>query len=147
MLHDALPIFGNTHEAPTENKMKKCKQFLDYAASQEEAILTYNKRDMVLAIHSNVSYLSKSKSRSRAGGHWFMSGNEEIPANNVAVMNVSQIIKAVMSSSDSSTIPPSSERTNPIHTLHLNMGGKVQYAKGADDSPILAKADKNSCNR
>ena len=78
--------------------MKKCKQFLDYAASQEEEILTYKKSDMVLAIHSDASYLSKSKARSRAGGHWFMAGNEEIPAKNGAVMNVSQIIKAVMSS-------------------------------------------------
>ena len=53
---------------------------------------------MVLAIHSDASYLSESKARSRAGGHWFMAGHEEIPANNGAVMNVSQIIKALMSS-------------------------------------------------
>ena len=71
---------------------------MDYAASQEEAILTYTKSDMVLEIHSDASYLSKSKARSRAGRHWFMAGHEEIPANNRAVMNVSQIIKAVMSS-------------------------------------------------
>ena len=71
---------------------------MDYAASQEEAILTYTKSDMVLAIHSDASYLSKSKARIRAGGSWFMAGHEEIPANNGAVMNVSQIIKALMSS-------------------------------------------------
>ena len=53
---------------------------------------------MVLAIHSNAYYLSESKERSRAGGHWFMAGHEEIPANNGAVMNVSQILKVVMSS-------------------------------------------------
>ena len=53
---------------------------------------------MVLAIHSGASYLSESKAISRARGHWFMTGNEEIPAKNGAVMNVSQMIKAVMSS-------------------------------------------------
>ena len=56
--------------------MKRCKQFLDYAASQEEAILTYKKSDMVLTIYSDASYLSESKARSRAVGHWFMAGNE-----------------------------------------------------------------------
>ena len=52
---------------------------------------------MVLAIHSDASYLSESKAIIRAGVHWFMEGNEEIPANNGAVMNVSEKIKAVMS--------------------------------------------------
>ena len=56
--------------------MKKCKQFLDCAASQKEAILTYKKSDMVLAIHSDAYYLYESKERSRAGSHWFMAGNE-----------------------------------------------------------------------
>ena len=32
------------------------------------------------------------------GGHMFMAGPEEIPINNGAVLNISQIIKAVMSS-------------------------------------------------
>jgi hypothetical protein len=78
--------------------MQKCLQFLDYAASQEEAILTYRASDMKLAIHSDASYLSEPKARSRAGGHMFMAGNEDIPINNGAVLNISQIIKAVMSS-------------------------------------------------
>jgi hypothetical protein len=84
--------------APTEATMEKCLQFLDYAASQEDAILTYKASDMVLAIHSDASYLSKPKARSQAGGHMFMAGKEEIPTNNGAVLNISQIIKAVMSS-------------------------------------------------
>ncbi len=67
-------------------------------ATQEEAILTYCVSEMVLAIHSNASYLSKPKARSQAGGHMFMAGNEEIPSNNGAVLNISQIIRAVMSS-------------------------------------------------
>ena len=93
----ALSAIAQEQATPKENRMKKCKQFLDYAALQEEAILTYKKSDMFLAIHSDASYLSESKARSRAGGHWFMAGNEEIPANNGAMMNVSEKIKAVMS--------------------------------------------------
>jgi hypothetical protein len=78
--------------------MALCKGFLDFMASQEEAVLTYRASDMILAIHSDASYLSEPKSRSRAGGHMFMAGREEIPSNNGAVLNISQIIRAVMSS-------------------------------------------------
>ena len=92
-----LSALASEQAAPTENTMQNCLQFLDYAASQEEAIVTYRASHMKLAIHSDASYLSEPKARSRAGGHMFMAGSEEIPINNGAVLNISQIIKAVMS--------------------------------------------------
>jgi hypothetical protein len=52
---------------------------------------------MVLAGHSNALYLSKSKARSRAGGHFFMSNNTAKPPNNGAILTIAQIIKAAMS--------------------------------------------------
>jgi hypothetical protein len=58
---------------PTEETVKQTKQLLDYLATQEEAVLTYNKSNMILAIHSDASYLSEPKARSRAGGHFFLS--------------------------------------------------------------------------
>jgi hypothetical protein len=64
---------------PTERTMAKCKQFLDYAATQEDAVITYRKSDMMLAIHSDASYLSEPKARSRAGGHFFLSENDQDP--------------------------------------------------------------------
>ncbi len=67
-------------------------------ASQEEPILTYKASNMVLAIHSDASYLSEPKAQSHAGGHMFMSTNGNIPANNGAILNILQIIRAVMSS-------------------------------------------------
>jgi hypothetical protein len=93
-----LSAFASKQAAPTEKTMQKCLQFLDYAASQEDAIITYRASDMKLAIHSNSSYLLEPKARSRAGGHMFMACTEDIPINNGAVLNISQIIKAVMSS-------------------------------------------------
>jgi hypothetical protein len=78
--------------------MELCKQFLDYMAMQEDAILTYHTSNMVLAIHSDASYLSEPTSCSRAGGHMFMAGKDNIPFNNGAVLNISQKIRAVMSS-------------------------------------------------
>ena len=53
---------------------------------------------MVLAVHSDAGYLNKPKARSRAGGHFFLSNNSNIPPNNGAVLNIAHIIKHVMSS-------------------------------------------------
>ena len=52
---------------PTENTMRKTKQFLFYATTHQYATINYRASDMVLAAHSNASYLSKTKARSRAG--------------------------------------------------------------------------------
>ena len=75
----ALSSIASEQAKPTATTMKKIKQFLDYAASQEEAVITYHASDMVLAIHSDASYLSEAKARSRAGGHFFMSNNNNDP--------------------------------------------------------------------
>ena len=69
---------------------------MDYAESQEQAVLTYEAYDMVLAVHSDASYLRKSKARSRAGGHFFVSKYVSFPPNNGAVLNIAQIMKTVM---------------------------------------------------
>ena len=72
--------------------------FLDYAASQEEAVLTYHASDMVLACHSDASYLSEPVSCSRAQGQFFLSNDATMPSNNGSVLNIAQIIKTVMMS-------------------------------------------------
>ena len=56
---------------PTEDTMAHTKNFLDYVATQEEAVLTYNASDMKLTAHSDASYLSEPKARSRAVGYFF----------------------------------------------------------------------------
>jgi len=62
-----------------EDTMRQTKQLLDYIAAQEESIITYNASDMKLVAHSDASYLSKPKARSRAGGHFFLSHETIIP--------------------------------------------------------------------
>jgi hypothetical protein len=74
------------------------QHLLDYLGTQEEAILTYNTSKMVLAAHSDASYLSKPNARSRARGHFFLLSDSTIPQNNGAVLNIAHIIKHVMSS-------------------------------------------------
>jgi hypothetical protein len=95
----ALSALATEQANPTEATMTKCKQFLDYAASQEDAVVTYKASDMKLEIHSDASYLSEPKARSRAGGHFFLTRkNNNTTPDNGAVLNVAQVIKAVMSS-------------------------------------------------
>jgi hypothetical protein len=79
-------------------------QFLDYAASQEDTIITYQASNIRLAIHTDTSYLSEPKACSRAGSHMFMAGTEDILINNGAVLNILQKIRAVMSSAAKATL-------------------------------------------
>jgi hypothetical protein len=90
-----LSALTSKQASPTELTMEKCLQFLDYAATQDDAILTYKASNMILVIHSNASYLSELKARSRAGDHMFMAGNDEIPINNDTVLNILQVIKSI----------------------------------------------------
>jgi hypothetical protein len=93
----ALSSLAAEQAQPTQRTMQKCRQFLDYAATHEDAVVTYRASDMVLAIHSDASYLSEAKARSRAGGHFFCSEDVPDPPDNGAVHTVAKIIKAVMS--------------------------------------------------
>jgi hypothetical protein len=94
----ALNAIATQQASPTERTMDRVRQLMDYASSQEEAVLTYHASDMVLAIHSDAGYLNESKSRSRAGGHFFLSSDVQNPPNNGTVLTIAQIIDAVMSS-------------------------------------------------
>ena len=77
---------------------------MDYLATQEPAILTYRKIDMVLAVRSNASYLNEEEAQSRAGGHHYLSKNVPLPSNNGAIDNIAEIIKGVMSSAAESEL-------------------------------------------
>jgi hypothetical protein len=46
---------------PTTDTMQHTLQLVDYLATQEDAVLSYHASDMVLAVHSNASYLSEPK--------------------------------------------------------------------------------------
>ncbi len=93
-----ISAIASQSSKPTKDKMQQTLQLLDYLAMQEDAVLSYHSSDMVLAVHSDASYLSEPKARSRAGGHFFLSSDTIIPPNNGAVLNIAHIIKNIMSS-------------------------------------------------
>ena len=69
----ALRAITSEQSSPTRATIKKVDQFLDYATSQEQTVLTYEASNMIFAVHSDASYLSESRARIQAGGHFFMS--------------------------------------------------------------------------
>ena len=52
--------------------MKRVNQFLGYMWTNPDAIIRYHASDMILNVHSDASYLSAPKARSRAGGYFFL---------------------------------------------------------------------------
>jgi hypothetical protein len=94
----ALRSLATMQAKPTQNTIERVKQLLDYCATQEDAIVTYLPRKMILCIHSNAGYCNKKNAQSRAGGHFFLSNNNRFPPNNGAMLTNATIIKIVMSS-------------------------------------------------
>ena len=74
---------------------------------------------MVLAAHSDASYLSETKARIIAGGHLFMSNEASTLSNNGVVINISQNIKDIMSSTVAAD----------LGSLFINFQEAIQHAK------------------
>jgi hypothetical protein len=107
--------------------MELIKWLLDYVATNPEAILTYESSDMILAVHSDALYLSEAKARSRVGGHFFCSSDISDLPNNRAVLNISKILKAVMSRAAKAELEALYINANeavPMHQLLAEMGHK-----------------------
>jgi hypothetical protein len=68
----ALSDIATQQAAPTENTMKRVNQFLDYMWTHPDAIIRYRASDMILNVHSDSSYLSAPKARSRASSYFFL---------------------------------------------------------------------------
>ncbi|KAL7425805.1 hypothetical protein ACHAXH_000792 [Discostella pseudostelligera] len=66
----------------TKNTEKAVTQLLDYVATYPNDGITYRASNMILAAHSDASYLTEPNSRSRAGAHIFLTENDPIPRQN-----------------------------------------------------------------
>ena len=53
---------------------------------------------MILAIHSDASYLTEPKARSKAGGHYYMADDDEEQPKDGPVHSVAQITRNMMTS-------------------------------------------------
>ena len=59
---------------------------------------------MILALHSDASYLSKPESKSRAAGHYYLANKDDDDFSNGAVLTLSKIIKHVMTSASEAKV-------------------------------------------
>ena len=62
-----LSAIASQQGSPKKDTMNRTKHFLDYMATQENAVLTYHTSDMILAVHSDAGYNNIPKARSRVG--------------------------------------------------------------------------------
>ena len=68
----ALSSIAVEQTRATEKTMNRCTHLLDYLAGHSDAKVRFHASDMILNIHSDASYLSEAKARSRACGHFFL---------------------------------------------------------------------------
>jgi hypothetical protein len=68
----ALSAIAVEQTKATAKTMSRCIQLLDYLAGHSEAKVRFHASDMILNIHSNASYLSEAKARSRTCGNFFL---------------------------------------------------------------------------
>jgi hypothetical protein len=99
----ALGSLSSAQSKGTERTALALTQLLNYAATHPDAALRYHASDMQLRIHTDASYLSETKARSRAGGFMFLSSNPlppgvTTPPINGAILIVSSIMDQVLSS-------------------------------------------------
>ena len=73
----ALSSISREQTSATENTEKKCAQLLDYLATHDNARIRYHASDMVLNIHSDASYLSETRARSRVAGIFFLGSKSD----------------------------------------------------------------------
>ena len=73
----ALGNLAAVQTQSTEKTLDKVIWLLNYVASHPDAKITYVASDMCLHAHSDASYLSAPKAKSRAGGHFFLSNKQK----------------------------------------------------------------------
>ena len=94
----ALSAIGAQQAAASEETTAAIEQLLDCVATYPDDGILFRKSDMILAAHTGVGFLNKSRARSRAGTHIFLSENEPKPKRNGPVLTIAKIIKTVMAS-------------------------------------------------
>jgi hypothetical protein len=71
---------------------------LNYLATYPNDGIPYQSSNMVLCAHAAAGFLNKTRSRSRAGAHIFLSEDDPFPRFKGAILSIAQIIKFVMAS-------------------------------------------------
>ena len=121
----ALNKMGAEQASTTTDTVHKTKMLMEYAATQPDAVIWFEARDMCLHINSDATYLPQPKARSRAAGHYYLSDNppsphiRTTPTPNGPILTKYQTIRTVMASAaeaKAGTILLNGQQAVPIRT-------------------------------
>jgi len=115
----ALNTLASQQAMATQATARGIDQLLDYCATHPDATIRFHASDMVLWTHSDASYLTAPKGRSRAAGYSFLSSRPSSPP------------------SDSTPVPPDN---GPIHVLCQIMRSVVSSAAEAELGALFLNA-------
>lgn len=116
-----------------ETLKKKINQLFDYAHTHPNAAIKFVASQMHLWVHTDASYLSETRARSRAGGYYFLSDKPQLPitpeqqapTHNGAVHILCKIIDAVMTSAQEAELGAgylNAKEIIPIRQALIEMG-------------------------
>ena len=88
-MHVALGTIASQQAKATEETAKKIVHLLDYAATHPNATIRYRASDMILKQHSDASYLSEDKARSRHVGFFYLG---DIDADTIKEINGAHLV-------------------------------------------------------
>ena len=94
----AISKLSSLQAEPTEAVEQAANRFLSYAKTWPNASLLIRPSDMILYAHSDASYLSETKARSRIGGVMYLGKKDDPSFTNAAVEQLSAIIDVKVSS-------------------------------------------------
>ena len=122
----ALGDIASVQTAGTEQTMAAATKMLNYAASHPDASILYTRSDMILHVHSDASYLSAPKARSRAAGyHYLSNGSTDAAPLNAPVHVLVKIMKNVLSSAAEAEVGAAflnAQESCPLRQTLIDMG-------------------------
>ena len=137
-----------------------CHQLLDYVATHPNAGIRFHASDMILAVHTDASYLSEPGGKSRAAGHFYLTNRNDEDFNNGAVLTLSSIIKHIMSLASEAELAAlyyGCKQAIPIYITLKEMGHKQPTptpvttdnitAQGLTTGTMAPKASKSNNQR
>ena len=126
MLH-VLNELAAAQSTGTQQTMGAITHFLNYCSTHPDSSITYHASDMILHLHSDASYLTAPKARSRVGGPFYL-GNQPDQSNlqpNGPILAFAKVIKAIVSSAAEAEVGDFSnycKEAVPLRTILAEMG-------------------------
>jgi hypothetical protein len=121
----ALSAIATHQSKGTTAVAESCHQLLNYVATHPNEGIHYKTCDMILAVHTDASYLSELEGKSPASGHFYLTNHINKDFNNGAILTLSSIIKHVVSSASEAELAAlyyGCKQAIPICTTHKEMG-------------------------